>query len=1032
MLTHPKTLSKIAKVLNQYPPLRFAKIGSVPMEFAETREHFRAEPKNLAWRPIEPGTAWGGSGITGWFRGDFTVPAEAVGKPLFLRHDFAFDPFPLIIEGLMIIDGEYKGTLNPKHMEVLAFPKAKKGGRHHVAIESYCGHSYPSTQPHDKPVVVKDNACVFHGVDLVLEREDVSQFIYDLQVLLKLIDVLDPNSLRRGELVRTAQEVWAAIHSLPAEVPEEEWRPALADARRIMAPVLAKENGPTAPIINVVAHSHLDTAWLWTIAETRRKCARTFSSMVNLMQRFPEVIFMQSAPCHADFVRQDYPSLFEAMKKLVKSGRWEPNGGAWIEPDCNLTGGEALIRQFLHGIRWTRKHFGYSSDTLWQPDVFGYSAALPQILKGCGIDYFCTTKMAWNDTTRFPYDTFEWKGLDGTMVLTHLNSLPQWFESDEIVKQWNWAQHKDSEERRLASYGWGDGGGGPTAEDMERVRRMKNLEGAPRVEYTTVSKFMKTIEATDRPWPVWVGELYLELHRGTLTSMAAIKRGNRKTELQLRDAEITNTAAALAGATYPKDRFETVWKKLLINQFHDILPGTSIAEANEVALKDFAELQEESLDLMRSGLAALTKPGKRKTHITLFNTLSWERSGIMELSGIPAGLAPIGEDIVTQEYENLLAERVLMVSGPKLPPLGSAVYELGPAVSGPRPPFKFKGHEVQTPHGTVLFNEHGGIASYRLTDGREVVAEGAALNTLMLGEDVPDTWDNWDIDPDQYRKMKPVTTLVSRNLVANGPLELRIRFIYTVGRASTLRQDVVFRADSPAIHFETHIDWQETHALLKASFPVDVHADFARHEIQFGHAERPTHSNQPQDRARFEVCCHRWSDLSDNGFGVAILNDCKYGISVRGNVMQLTLIKSGTHPDPSADRGDHHRFTYSMLPHEGTFSVPTVLRPAHELNTPVAWLPVDKSAKPQPSLVSVSAPNVLVEAIKIAEDGEDVIVRLYEAGRMKSRTKVALPFARKVFRSNMLEEAQEELKLVKGEVTLTLRPFEIVTLRVQR
>ncbi|CAN5395710.1 alpha-mannosidase [soil metagenome] len=1027
MLTHSKILLKLEQAAKQYQKLRFESLLEVPMEIAETREHFRREPgkaDKLSWKSIAKGGHWGGDGITGWLRGDFKMPKALAGRRIFLHYNVRW-------EALAIVDADYVGVFNDKHPFILIAAKATSGKRHHVALESYSGHSFPSTMPHDEPIIVAKKSQIFEGVFLAEERQDVSAFCYDLEVLLKLVKTLDGNSLRKGAITRGLQEVWAAIASLPAEQSEDVWRPALARARKLMAPLLAKKNGDTTPSVALVAHSHIDTAWLWTVAETRRKCARTFSSMANLMKQYPEVIFLQSAPCHADMVRQDYPEIFAKVKALVKAGRWEPNGGCWVEPDCNLTGGEALIRQFLVGINWTREHYGYSPDTLWQPDVFGYSAALPQILLGCGIKYFCTTKMAWNDTTRFPYDTFEWQGIDGSVVLTHLNSLPQFVEADEIVNLWNWAQHKDSEEKRLASYGWGDGGGGPTMEDMEKVRRLENLEGAPKTYYTTVSNFMQDIEINaPAKWPRWVGELYLELHRGTLTSVAGIKRGNRKAELAMRDAEFMCTYAAVHGAEYPKAELLALWKELLVNQFHDILPGTSIAEANDVALASFAKLIREAEALTRTAAGVFAGESDAQTNrYILFNSLGWDRSNCLAVENPPRGMRIKGPGS-SQEITDLNGVRKLFVLGPVVPALGSVVVELTRGKQPDERTFAYDGKTLQTPHGVIRFDKAGRIVSYYLhLARREAVAEGGALNTFLLGEDIPYLWDQWDVDSDQELRMQEDMRLVSREVVADGPLQFRLRSEYRIGENSTLLQDMIFHASLTRIDFETKVDWREKHRLLKVGFQVDVMAESARHEIQFGHATRPTHRNYPQDRARFEVCCHKWVDLSDDGFGVAILNDCKYGVGVNGNEIRLSLLKSGTHPDERGDNGEH-QFTYSILPHDLGFSVQSVVRPAYELNIPAIAAPAAAVAAPLESLFTIEGMDVIVEAVKWAEKDRAIVIRIYEAGHRAGSVSLRLntKFSRAA-ETNLLEEETAPLPAKNGIVKMFVRPFEIRTVK---
>jgi alpha-mannosidase len=1037
MLTDKKILGKLDQIERRYSALRFEAVAAIDMTMAETREHFRAEPgeaagagasanAGLEWAAAPAGTAWGGDWITGWFRGDVTLPAACDGRKVFVRAETGG-------ETLFLVDCVHRGVFDGNHPVVMMTGRGEAGRAYHVALEAYSGHTIPGCMPNDRPDPQAPKSRIFAGAQVMLEREDVSAFVYDLGALLRLIRALDENSLRRATLIRELARVYAGVDSMPEETDEASWRPRLAQARAIMQPLLASTNGPTMPRFGIVGHSHIDTAWLWPLAETWRKCARTFSSMLNLMEQYPELVFVQSQPCQTAVVREQYPGIFERMQQRVAEGRWEPNGGMWVEPDCNIPSGESFVRQLLIGQQTTREYFGYTSDTLWLPDVFGYSAALPQILRGAGVEFFCTTKIGWNDTTRFPYDTFVWKGIDGSPVIAHFNAIHCWPDPETLAQQWNWVQHKDVQDRRLSAFGYGDGGGGPQVEMVEMARRVRDLEGCPRAEYTTVSAFMRGIrDELGERLPAWQGELYLELHRGTLTSISEIKRGNRMSEIALRDAEFVATLAMLRGAAYPAAELRELWKELLTNQFHDILPGSSIAEVNDLAVQAFQGIVAGARALSTGALQTIGGAEVAPAvSLVAANTLSWERAGEIVLEGVPDGVQPAGEHVVAQTIETPLGGRRLAVAGVKLPALSvgalslSAIPENGEA--NYEAAFKVEGDLIETPFARVRFDASGRMVSFvDKAARREIVKAGGALNTLWFGEDIPEAWDNWDVDRDQQLKMRADSRLESRAVVANGPLQLRIRSRYAVGAHSTLVQDVVFHAHTARVDFETVIDWAERHTLLKAGFELDVLADFARHEIQYGHVERPTHANLPQDRARFEVCAHRWTDLSDNGFGVAILNDGKYGVSVAGSDIRLSLLKSGTHPDPRGDAG-RHAFTYALLPHAGPFSVEAVVRPAYELNVPLVT--VFGAGNGAGSLMTVDAPNVIVESVKWAEQGNAFVARLYEAGKLGAHAGVKFNVpVRRVSETNLLEENGRALELREGAVELFLKPFEIKTL----
>jgi alpha-mannosidase len=1028
MITDKKILGKLKKIEARYTPYCFQVVDQLAVEYAETHEHFRTLPPTSAgldWKSAESGTRWGGAWITGWFRSQVKLPSSCRRQQVFVRARTGGG------ESLFLVDSEHRGVFDGNHPVVMMAASGSTARIYEIAIEAHAGHPCIGTQPDDHNN--SDFQCTFAGIDILLQRRDVTAFVFDLKVLLSLIDALDENNLRRSQVLARLADLYALIDAIPAETSEESWRPKLARARQLMRPLLEAKNGDTAPQMGIVGHSHIDTAWLWTLDETWRKCARTFSSILNLMEQYPEFLFLQSAPCHAEVVRREYPGIYKRIRKMVAEGRWEPNGGMWVEPDCNIPSGESFVRQFLLGQQATREMFGYTSDAFWQPDVFGYSAALPQIMRGCGVDFFLTTKIAWNDTTRFPYDTFWWKGIDGTAVLAHFNKIHCWPDPQTLNDQFQDLQNKDVEDRRLSAFGFGDGGGGPQYEMLEVARRVGDLEGAPRASYTTISDFMKSIrdERGDQ-LPDFVGELYLELHRGTLTSIAGVKKGNRKAEIALRDAEFLWSLAALQGRRYPAGKLRDLWKQLLVNQFHDILPGSSIPEVNDRAIAELGQCADGAHSLSADALQILGgRSPKKPTSLMIFNSLSWERTGELPLEGLPRGLTPADPGICHQRVSTVDGRDLLLVAGLDLPPLGAARLDLkrGGKTSGSS--FKAGKNSLETPFARVRFDRSGRITSFiDKTSGRQLVRKGGLFNALWLGEDVPEAWDNWDIDFDQRVKMRAEDRLVKREVVADGPLQLRIRCTYQIGEGSHLVQDAIFHATSPRIDFETQVDWEEKHKLLKVGFATDLLADAARHEIQYGHVERPTHRNRPQDRAQFEVCNHKWTDLSENRLGVALLNDCKYGIGVDGGNMHLTLIKSGTHPDPRGDRG-RHLFSYALLPHACGFSTEAVILPSYEFNVPPITQQVSADAPMLSSLLNVSAPNIVVEAIKWAEEGRALVLRLYEAERSGTHAEIRFGApVKKVEETNMLEEQPTELPVKKGRTQLYFRPFEIKTLKI--
>lgn len=1027
MLQDPKILPKVARLESTYSPLRFAKVIDIPMEFVQTNEHFRRPPTDteVQWMPIQIGHQWGDNWVTGWFRGSVQIPAELDGAKVYIQAR------PGGPETMFIVDGQAYGVFDINHPVRLLAAEAQVDQPYLLHFESYAGHTIPGTQPFsdsrsaDGPVALGKDCHVFGGMDLVVERSEVSEFVFSLHTLIQIAANLDASSLRKAKIVSAMGEIFNLVPQKPAEYEEAEWRQALADACEVMRPLLEQKNAPTVPTMGVFGHSHIDTAWLWPTAETWRKLARTFSSVLSLMDEYPEFRFTQSATLHYDVVRRLYPDIFTRVQEKVKEGRWEVTGCMWIEPDCNIPDGESFVRQCLYGQRGNREMFGVTANALWQPDVFGYSAALPQILKKSGADYFLTTKLSWNDTNRFPYDTFHWQGIDGTKVLAHFNEMQGWADPERLIWLWKQVQHPDVQDRRLVGFGHGDGGGGPMAEMIEVMRLTGDLEGCPKTEYTTIAEFMDGCADDLTELPTWVGELYLELHRGTLTSIAAIKRGNRKGEIALRNAEFLSTLAFLQkGKAYPTASLDEVWKILLLNHFHDILPGSSIAEVNDQAIAAYTELFAGTDRIQSEALNSIAGTGNQ---VLLGNSLSWDRTGQILLSGFPAGLKPKGS--VAQVVTNVTGETLLAVSGQTIPSLGLVSVETEAVETGSSP-FHVTASSVETPFALVWFDEQGRITSfYDRESRRELVVQGASFNNFLMGEDVPAAWDNWDIDRDQRHKLAPLAGPIRHEVVADGPLQLRIRQEYKVGKASTLTQDIVFHADTPRVDFDTQVDWHEKYQFLKVGFTPDLLAETALHEIQFGHVQRNSHDNTTVDRAQFDVCAHKWTDISEGNYGVAFLNDCKYACTIKDGEYRLSLIKSGRHPDPRGDEGTH-RFAYALLPHKGGFSVESVVRPAFEFNFDVS-IQLDAAAQEPWSLLSIDQPNVIVAAVKKSEDANDLIIRLYEAGKSAGYAKLTFGMDLKsIAEVNLLEEEPVEVTLEGREAELYFRPFEIKTLRI--
>ena len=1027
MLNQPqidRLIRKMDRFADMLEPHIFVKADSISeMEYCHVDKRYHAVP-DLPFAKAEEGMTWQGNATYCWFRGSYTPGAELAGRALYIRPNIG------CYEGMLFVNGVPFGVFSTKiqytghgnHYADLLCKEAKAGEPIEIAIEYYAGHPDYGTSPEDHRY---DRNCVYeyHGAEICVKDHEVQDFYFDLKSVLSLRKALPADSFRRGELEAALYETFKTVVLSVEDTPWETVRASLPAAAPILKAALAKKNGEDAAEASIIGHSHMDTAWLWHIGETVKKCARTYSNQLALMQEYPEYKFVQSSACHGNMILQHYPELFERIKQAVAEGRYEPNGGVWVECDCNITSGESMVRQFLWGQRFTRKHFNYTSNCFWLPDTFGYSAAIPQIMKGCGVDYFLTTKISWNDTNAFPYDTFYWQGIDGTRVFTHFNTTHHFPTPENVVDRMKGVRQKSVNNKRLLAFGYGDGGGGPQFEECEFARRIADTAGCPKTAYSTVGAFMKKLEETSVNPNVYRGELYLELHRGTLTNQHTIKRNNRKAELALRDLEIFTVARAVKnGAAAESTEIAPLYEILLMNQFHDILPGTCIHAVHEKSRKYTGRVIAEA----REKTAALLA-GEAGDTVTVYNTLSFERHDALFLDARPGMVVegPYAQQLYTDPDGN----EKLIVSGVDIPAFGSVTLRFVPGAPEGRSAFRTAGDTLVSRYAEVRFAENGGIASFiDRSNGRELV-QGRPLNTFLFAEDMPSDWDNWDVDADYQDKFRETAELLDRKVVSDGPAAYIVRSEYRISPKTTLTQDMIFFADSLEVRFDTAMDWNDDHRFLKAAFDTSVFDEYARCDVQFGCVKRPTTRNTSVEQAKFEICNHKYTDLSEPGYGVAVLNDCKYGISVCGGSLQLSLHKGGRHPDEQGDKDGIHRCVYAFLPHADGFGAESVIRPAYMLNVPA--IAAQGSAE-LPAPVAVEAPNVFVEAVKPCEDAERAyIVRLYEAEGTFVNTKVSFPeAAAEVCETNMLEEPQTGYCAAR-ELKLSFRPFEIKTLKVR-
>lgn len=911
------------------------------------------DARRLEYRPAVPGERFGPLWATYWFRIRATVPEAWQGRRVDLLWDSAS-------EATLWREGAVAQGLNRHHRDAPLVERAAGGETLSFEVELACNGLFGRQ---DAPVEL-------HRCQLAAFDSDAWRLACDFETLraLEAGEGLDPSvaGRLRGELERFC-DAW----------------PRDKDAAGILRSLYEHRNGTHAHELAAIGHAHLDTAWLWPLAESRRKAVRTFSTQLRYLDEYPDYRFACSQAVHYAWIREHDPGLWRRIREQVEAGRFVPVGGSWVEPDCNLPSGEALLRQFLHGQRFFRDELGVTCREFWSPDAFGYAGQLPQLLRHVGITRFLTQKLSWSRFNRPEHHTFVWQGDDGSEVLGHFPPADT-YNSDATVPELlravrAYADHEHSGTSLLV-FGYGDGGGGPTRAMLETLRRARDLQGLPRTTLRTSDEFFAALESEPGERPVVVGELYLEYHRGTYTSQARTKRLNRRAEQALHDAEFL---CCLGGGEYPRPELDGLWKTLLLNQFHDILPGSSIRLVYEDAERQLAEIE--------TGAAALWPWGE-----TPVNTTGFPRREVVT--------APAGELRVVEA-----------------PPYG-----VGQTVE-PDDEVRLDGLVLE--NGCLLAELSAGgevVSLVERASGREALA--APANRLELHDDRPVNFDAWDVDPAHLRTRRDCPPAESWEVVTASPLRAELAFERPLGEASRMLQVVRLDAGSRRLEVHTTVDWHESHTLLKVCFPLAVRSRNATYEMPFGYAERPTHYSTSWDRARYEVPGHRFADLSEHGFGVAVLTDSKYGYSCYGNELRVSLLRSPKSPDPEADQG-RHEFVYALLPHPDGWREAGVLAEAVRFNAPLRWTSV---SVPQ-SLAAVDDPNLVLDTIKRAEDSDALVLRLYEAhgARGTARLRLGVPFHAACPASGLEEDEGPVLERDGDAVVVPYRPHELVTVLVR-
>jgi len=1035
-------VSRIARELKGYVVSEAVPIEEFQVKEGNFRRPEDADKEASGWTRFHPEMHWGGRDCHAWFRAEATIPQSFAGMPVAISVQTGDEGWDAINpQFILYIDGKIVQGLDFNHREAILCERGEPGRTYRIDLKAYSGMREARQSLH---------------AELIAFDEKVRKLYYDIAVPLGVLQNLSVDDKVRFDMLLVLNEAlnrvdfrrprsssfYRSVNSAEAYLEEELYR---------------KMCGHEDVFATCIGHTHIDVAWLWRIAQTREKAAGSFATALKLMDEYPEYVFMSSQPQLYKFVKEDYPALYEEIRQRVREGRWEPEGSMWVEADCNVVSGESLVRQIMFGKRFFSEEFRVDNKILWLPDVFGYSAALPQIMRKSGIDYFMTTKISWNQFNKLPYDTFMWRGIDGSEVLTHFittrdyeESLTSWFTTyngdlkpSQVMGAWQRYQQKALNNDVLISYGHGDGGGGTTREMIENGLRMaRGIPGCPRVRMETPRSFFGRLDKTvsgNKRLPTWVGELYLEFHRGTYTSMGRNKRANRKSELLYGDVETLSSFAMLMGADYPQEDINRGWEGILTNQFHDILPGSSIKEVYDDSREDYDGIISSGHELARKALdIVVSEIGVDSMSVVVFNTLGYDRDDVVEFT-VPENLehpCVVDSDgqVIPCQVATLDEKRIGLFTARGVPAKGYKTYTLLDRASEVSSGLTVNSFKLENAYFELQLDEKGTLLSiYDKVNQRQVLKKGERGNRLLAFQDMPANWQNWDIDISYQEKMWEVDRVDKTEILEVGPVRAGIR-IHKTFLDSKIIQDVLIYSDIPRIDFRTYIDWKESQILLKAAFPVDVNAEKATYEIQFGNVERPTHWNTLWDVARFEVCGHRWADLSEGGYGVSLMNDCKYGYDIKDGEIRLTLLKSGIEPNPVADQ-EEHWFTYSLYPHGGDWKAASTVKAAYSLNVPLRARVVRSSAGSLPktlSMIRIDADNVMLETVKKAESSDEIVVRLYEFEN--KRADVKAEFFRELTAVSECDLLENEINRVSQQgsaFSFEIRPYEIKTFKLK-
>ena len=976
-----------------------------------------SEKNKLKYKPITKGKSWGKEWDSAWFCLNGSIKKEWRGKKIIADLDFSgeglvYDPKGKEIQGITnasIWDQNFART------RVLIPKTCIKNNKVEIWVEtaanSLFGIFVDVDPEQDNPKRHGTFDAKVETIDIGIFREDIWHLYLDVRILLGLIEKLEKDSTQRLRIINSLNQAVIAFKDDKKDA---------NSSRNILSTELNKRASSSELKVAAVGHAHIDTGWLWPVKETIRKCARTFTTQLDLIERYPDYVFGASMPQHYQFMKDFYPSIFKRIKAAVKKGQWELQGGMWVEADCNLISGESMVRQLLYGKIFFKKEFGVDVDNLWLPDVFGYSAALPQILKQAEIDYFLTQKISWNQFNDFPHQTFNWRGIDGTEILTHFppeNTYNSELDTKFLMPAQKTFKEKDKLNEFMSLFGVGDGGGGPKPENIELGKRLKNLEGAPKVSFDHAKNFFRRLNRKKNQLETWVGELYLELHRGTLTTHGLVKKQNRKLENKLKAVEFLWSNCDLKN--YPQNDLDEAWKKLMINQFHDIIPGSSINLVYKNTHKEYEGIHKTCDKLLNKSASILFK--KDKNSFTLVNSLSYHFKGVVKIPHKYKGYQIISDDKISLATQQVNKDLVCFVD---LEPFSFKTFS-----KGQKEKSKTVNHSSLVLENNYVKYEFHKDGTLKSAYDKELKLNflGSNGNVLSLYEDRPLNWDAWDIDF-YYKDSLLETSKVERiEKVRAGVVNSSLNISYTIGN-STIKQHISLSNHSKRLDFNTSVDWKEKHKMLRVHFPTTITNEQATFDIQYGHVKRNTHKNTSWDKAKFEVVGHKYADLSNNDYGVALMNDCKYGYSIFDNTIDLNLLRSPNNPDADADIG-YHEFVYSFYPHNKDLIRSNVIEESTLLNhSPIVFEGYKNLSTS--STITYKGKGIEITAFKKSEYKNEIIIRTVETLGRNSEGNIYLDG--EITETNLLEQKNiNKPKRIKEKYFLKLKPFEIKTFKIK-